>query len=233
MDTELDDERPELREDDKTRQLVVPVRGAAIDDLSENPDTVASSLPAPDVTPFAALAPVLGGRVAPRAAPPPPRPSVDPSGPTTVSGTTPIDIATRQTNPSLAEAAARAMASIPKSPDGGVSPPLPPLPNAARASAPIEPLAHDSSRGESSPTIVVNEIVHQPSPRRLQREATVVVRRAVRRTKRSPMAIAVLVAVGIVGIALGYAGVRRYRENREREERIERRIEAIRRGEAG
>jgi hypothetical protein len=237
MDIELDDERPELRDEDKTRQLVVPVRGPAIDDLTGGDDTTASALPPPDVSPFAAAAgasEAVGatalGRGVPRALPPAPRAPVDaPASPSAAE----TELATRTTNPSMAEAAAKAAAMAAKAtaPIDKPLPPtpaLPPLPNAQRTSLP-EPEATTSGRGDSAPpTIVVKPIVHEPS-RRLQREATVVVRRAVRKTRRSPMVLAVMVAVGIVALALVGAGVYRWWQNRAKEERIEQRIEAIRR----
>lgn len=213
MDTELEDNPiPERVEDDKTRQLVVPIRGAVIDDLSAHADSVASPLPPLDVSPFADRA-VGGGREAPRAAPPTPR-------------SVPLDIATKVTNPSsltVGDAPARATAGMPKL--DVAKPPIAPPPLVAR-----EP--EGPTGPESSPTIVVKEIVHQPSPRRLQREATVVVRRAVRRSRRSPAAVIILCAVVIFGGAVSFAVVKRYRENRAKDAEIQRRIEAIRRSDA-
>lgn len=118
-------------------------------------------------------------------------------------------------------------AGSPPPPPGG-KPPPPPLPNAARK----EPVVEDPN---APPTIIVKPITHEPTARRLQREATVVVKRmvgpTVRRTsRRSPVAVAVLVAVVLIGGALAFTAILRWRENRQREQQIEERFQQLQRG---
>lgn len=107
-------------------------------------------------------------------------------------------------------------------------PPKPPLPPIPGASSP-KPESTGSATDGSSPTIVVKPIVHVPTPSRMQREATVVVKRAVRSTKRSPLAFSVLAAVVIVASAIAFVGIKRSVENSRRQEQIEQRIEQVRR----
>lgn len=124
----------------------------------------------------------------------------------------------------------RARQATPKNDEASMSneppkPPLPPIPGAAKPKSERSERATDGS----SPTIVVKPIVHVPTPSRMQREATVVVKRAVRSTKRSPLAIAVLAAVVIVASAIAFVGIKRSVENSRRQELIEQRIEQVRR----
>lgn len=124
------------------------------------------------------------------------------------------------------------------------TPPLPPLPT-KQGGTPESTMSHDPPKTPpganpsaspvevSSPTIVVNEIVHVPTPSR--REATVMVKRPTRGEPReeprhrSPLGWALGVAVVLVASALAYVGAKRALENERREEQIQQRIDEVRR----
>lgn len=116
-------------------------------------------------------------------------------------------------------------AAPPQAAPGG-RPPPPPVPNAGQKA----PVDEDPN---APPTIIVKPITHEPTARRLQREATVVVKRmvgpTVRRTsQKSPVAFAVVVAVILIGGALAFTAILRWNEIRQREQVIQQRIEEAR-----
>jgi len=200
MEPELDDnEAVSLRDEDKTRRFFVATSGPTIDDLGDEADTAASPLPPPIVAPFEPTQ--SGERPAVRANTPAPR---------TISSA-----ATKPTNePSMSNQQTK--------------PPLPPIPVAAKpepAESPVPSMEHSPS----SPTIVVKPIVHVPTPSRMQREATVMVKRALPSTRRTPLAMAVVAAVVIVASAIAFVGIKRAVENHRRQQLIEERIEEVRR----
>lgn len=205
MDIELDDEeeRLEIRDEDKTRQIQLSaLRGPLIDDLGANPGTQSSALPAPAIAPFTAPE---AGKAAPRAPapasvgggplPPPPAPPAPPSA-------------------------------------AGARPPPPAVPVVPAGPPPALPVAEDPN---APPTIIVKAGAEEPTKPRIPREPTVMVRRindtaaASASPGRSPVAIAVLVAAALIGSALAFAAVERWRENQQREQEIEERIDALRR----
>lgn len=206
MPTVLDDDDIEIRDDDKTRQFVLPVRPPAADDSADGASKAAQ-------TPTGEAAPERAHEAAAA-------PAVDASADSDASDEQDVDV------------------DIDADLDADVTPPKgsPAMP-AAPPPPPVAALEHRvSTPGETpppddgAPTIVIKAEAFTAPIKQIRREATVVVRRLEKRSRRNPMvAASIFGAVLLVSAAMGYAGYRRHQETVARERTIQQRIEALRR----